>query len=55
MASQPLALTDAQITCIMALARPLLPDQRPAFVELLAARLNGRREIGDGQLHQLCR
>jgi hypothetical protein len=53
--SSPLALTDAQITCIMALARPLPPDQRTAFVELLGAKLNGRREIGDGTLYQLCR
>lgn len=51
----PLALSDAQITTIMALSRPLSPDQRIAFVELLAAKLNGRREIGDGTLYQLCR
>ena len=51
----PLALSDAQITTIMQLSRPLQPDQRIAFVELLAARLNGRHEIGDGQLYQLCR
>jgi hypothetical protein len=31
-----------------------VPDQRTAFVELLAAKLNGRHEIGDGQLHRLC-
>jgi hypothetical protein len=30
-----LALTDAQITTIMALARPLLPDQRTTFLELV--------------------
>jgi hypothetical protein len=50
-----LALSDAQITCVMQLSRPLLPDQRVAFVELLAAKLNGHREIGDGTLYQLCR
>jgi hypothetical protein len=52
---QPLALTDAQITTVMQLARPLSPDQRSAFVELLAAKLNGCREIGDGALYQVCR
>ena len=52
---QPLALTDAQITTIMAFARPLPPDQRRTFVELLPAKLNGRREIGDGALYQFCR
>jgi hypothetical protein len=51
----PLALSDSQITAVMALARPLLPSQRTAFLEMLAAKLDGRGEIGDGQLHQLCR
>jgi hypothetical protein len=51
----PLALTDAQITIVMQLARPLSPDQRTAFVELLVAKLNGHREIGDGALYQVCR
>jgi hypothetical protein len=54
-APQPIALSDDQITTIMALARPLAPDQRTAFVELLITKLNGRREIGDGALYQLCR
>jgi hypothetical protein len=39
----------------MQLSRPLRPDQRTVFVELLIAKLNGRREIGDGTLYQLCR
>jgi hypothetical protein len=53
--SVPLALTDAQMTTVMQLARPLSPDQRTAFVELLAVNLNGHREIGDGALYQVCR
>jgi hypothetical protein len=48
-------LTDAQITTVMQLARPLLPDQRTAFLELLITKLNGRCEIGDGTLYQVCR
>jgi hypothetical protein len=55
LAARPLALSDAQIASIMALARPLSPDQRTAFLEMLAAKLNGRRELGDGQLYQICR
>jgi hypothetical protein len=51
----PLALTDSQISAIMALAHPLSPDQRSRFLEMLATRLNGRGEIGDGTLYQLCR
>jgi hypothetical protein len=31
-----------------------LPDQRAAFLEMLAAKLNDRNEIGDGQLHKIC-
>lgn len=52
---RPLALTDSQITQIMQLSRPLTPDQRVAFLEMIAAKLNGHNEIGDGQLYQLCR
>jgi hypothetical protein len=47
MPAPPLALTDAQITTVMQLSRPLLPAQRVAFVELLVARINDRREIGE--------
>jgi hypothetical protein len=53
--AQPLRLSDEQITTIMALSRPLQPDQRVAFFELLTSKLNGRDEIGDGQLYQLRR
>jgi hypothetical protein len=53
---QPVRLSDAQITCIMALARPLLPDQRNAFLEMVTAKLarcNG--QVGDGVIYRLCR
>lgn len=55
MPAPPLALTDAQIAAVMALARPLSPDQRSRFLELLAAKLNGQRELGDGAIYRLCR
>jgi hypothetical protein len=55
MPAPPLALTDSQISAIMALARPLSPDQRSRFLELLAAKLNGQRELGDGAIYRLCR
>ena len=51
----PLALSDSQITSVMQLAAPLSPHQRSRFLEMLAARLNGRRELGDGAIHRLCR
>jgi hypothetical protein len=47
----PLALSDSQITAIMQLARPLRPAQRTAFLEMIAAKLNGRAgQIGDGAM-----
>jgi hypothetical protein len=55
MSPRPIALTDSQITAVMQLSRPLTPDQRIAFVEMLTAKLNGHHEIGDGMLYQLCR
>jgi hypothetical protein len=55
MPAPPLALSDAQLTTIMQLSRPLLPAQRIAFLEMLAAKLNGRHEIGDGTIYLLCR
>jgi hypothetical protein len=53
--SAPLALTDAQVTTLMQLSRPLQPMQRQVFVEMIAARLNGQHEIGDGQLFRILR
>jgi len=50
-----LALTDAQLTSLMSLSRPLQPYQRIAFFEMVAERLAGRSTIGDGELHRLCR
>jgi hypothetical protein len=35
-APTPLALTDSEIATVMALARPLPPDQRTVFTQLLA-------------------
>jgi hypothetical protein len=55
MPAPPLALTDSQLTSIMGLARPLSPAQRIAFLEMLAAKLNGQRELGDGEVYRVCR
>jgi hypothetical protein len=52
---EPLCLSDAQITTVMQLARPLQPAQRTVFLEMLAAKLNGQHDIGDGQLFRVCR
>jgi hypothetical protein len=53
--NSPLALSDSQITTVMGLARPLSPDQRSRFLEMLAAKLSGQLELGDGAIYRLCR
>jgi hypothetical protein len=55
MPAPPLALSDAQVSAIMAVSRPLSPDQRSRFLEMLAAKLTGQRELGDGAIYRLCR
>jgi hypothetical protein len=51
----PLAFTDDQLTAIMRLARPLQPQARDTFLQLLAQELNGRRDVGDGELFRVAR
>jgi hypothetical protein len=51
----PLRLTDEQLTAIMKLARPLQPQCRTAFMEILSHILRGRADVGDGELHRVCR
>jgi hypothetical protein len=48
-----LPFTDFQIDAILADAQPLDPDQRAAFLEMVAANLSGR-EIGDGLVARVC-
>jgi hypothetical protein len=45
---RPIALTDAEITTIMAAARPLSPADREAFLEHVAAALAALPMRGDG-------
>jgi hypothetical protein len=51
----PLALSDSQLDQIMRLAAPLQPGQRIIFLEMLAAKLNGQRELGDGVVYRAAR
>jgi hypothetical protein len=51
----PLAFTDSQLDQIMRLTHPLQPHQRVAFLEKLATRLNGCREVGDGMIYRAAR
>ena len=46
-------LTDSQLGSVMRACKPLQPLDRRAFLEALADRLQGNREIGDCQLHKV--
>jgi hypothetical protein len=50
----PLALSDAEITMIMQCSRPLQPDDRSRFIELVAAKVRGAKEIGEGEVWRAC-
>jgi hypothetical protein len=55
MVEKPIALSDTGMTQIMAACRPLSPIDRARFLQLLAERLNGKREVGDGEVYRLVR
>jgi hypothetical protein len=48
---KPIALTDAQLDVVLAAAQPLAVDRRDAFLQEVAAQLEGR-EVGDGLVHR---
>jgi hypothetical protein len=53
-----ISLTDAQMTAISNVARPLQPTERAAFMAALFEELLGRRDgyaIGDGELARALR
>jgi hypothetical protein len=50
-----LSLSDSQLSAIMAVAHPLAPAARSAFLEAVAARLAGVVELGDGVVSRCCR
>jgi hypothetical protein len=51
----PLRLSDDQISTIMQLSRPLQPNEPVMFFEMVAAKLQGRADVGDGALFRICR
>jgi hypothetical protein len=53
--SRPIALSDDELDAIMYAARPLAPRDRAAFLQLVAVRLRGLGEIGDGLVARVCR
>jgi hypothetical protein len=51
----PLKLTDDQLSAVMRAAAPLAQNVREDFLETLAARLCGLRELGDGAVYRVIR
>ena len=45
-----LALSDEQMTALIQASQPLQPHDRSAFLTELAARFEGREDVGDGEL-----
>lgn len=51
----PIHFSDDQLSEIFRLTKPLAPACRNTFLQLLAAELQGRTEVGDGELYRLAR
>jgi hypothetical protein len=51
----PVHFTDQQLDEIFRLTKPLQPACRTAFMEILSHILRGRADVGDGELHRVCR
>ena len=47
--------TDNQLSEIFRLTKPLAPANRDSFLQILAAELGDRSDIGDGELYRLAR
>jgi len=49
----PIRLSDSELDAVMAAARPIAVDRRDAFLQQVAAELQGR-QIGPGLVHRVC-
>jgi hypothetical protein len=52
---RPIALTDEQLSAVMAVAEPLAPADRSAFLEDVAVALAALPTIGDGVVNRVVR
>jgi hypothetical protein len=50
---RPLALTDEQMSALLAASHPLPPRSRPAFLEACARELAALPMLGDGAVHRV--
>jgi hypothetical protein len=50
----PIKLSDAELDCVMAAARPLAVEMRDPFLRAVAAALEGSKVIGPGVVARTC-
>jgi hypothetical protein len=50
---QPIALTDEEMSAILAASHPLSPDARGPFLEACARELSALPMVGDGAVHRV--
>src|SRR5262249_18719934 len=51
----PIHFSDDQLTEIFRLTKPLAPAHRDEFLQILAAELRDRNDVGDGELYRIAR
>jgi hypothetical protein len=49
----PIKLSDSELDSVLAAARPIAIERRDAFLQQVAAELQGR-EVGPGIVHRIC-
>jgi hypothetical protein len=49
----PIRLSDSELDAVLAAARPLPVERRDAFLQAVAAELDGR-QLGPGLVHRIC-
>jgi hypothetical protein len=52
-AKRPIALTDEQMSAVLAASHPLPADRRSAFLEHVARELANAPMLGDGAVHRV--
>jgi hypothetical protein len=52
--SQPLALSDSELTLVLNAAKPLDVSRRDEFLQEVAERLSSLPHLGDGAVHRVC-
>jgi len=50
--SQPISLTDSELTAIMNAAKPLQPIDRDRFLRAIAEAITALPEVGPGSVHR---